>query len=1410
VEVGLLGPLLVVTDGGLVSGLAGKERAVLAALALRPARVVSMAELVALLWGDDPPRSANKALQTYVSKLRHVLPDGAITTVSDGYRLAIRPEEVDAFRFEMLVGHGRRSAEDGDAPEVARALVDGLALWRGRALVDLVEHPLGMGEAARLEELRQVAEEDLVEARLSLGEHRTVVAEAEALVAAEPLRERRWAQLMVALYRSGRQADALRAYRRLRERLGEELGIEPSTELVRLEEGILLQDSGLAWSRPALARSRQSDEADASVSGSGTAVASPALPSGVLTFVLTDMIASTVLWDTHPEQMPSVLQLHDELIASVVSSNGGMILKSKGEGDSTISVFARASDAVTAAVGLQQRLGETAWPEGVEVTVRVAVHTGEAHERDGDYFGPTLNRAARLRALASSGQVLLSSVTAGVVRDQLAEQVALSDLGPHQLPGLTRPEQVFQARSASDRSGAASMAPQPVDWARSGDLTAEQSPSRLPLAVHPQRSRQLLERGSRAPALPAAISRSGSGPWVGRRLEEQRLAAVFEQVAAAGSATVMIEGEPGVGKSRLAAQLAGRVAGHAWVLFGRCEEGLAAPYQPFAEALRSLLADVGAPRLVAHAGSGRQLARLVPELFDQAEVAPASGSSPESERWLLFEAVVQSLTEASARRPVVMVLDDLPWAEPATLLLFRHVVRALIPGLLILATCRIGPDTESKEMTDLRADLARERLMETIVLGGLSEGEVAALIGAQTGRPPADDFVAVLHAETGGNAFFVDELIRYWIDLGALPPSAGQWPTADDLVWLGTPRGVTHVLGRRLASLPEPARRGLTLGALIGDEFDLAVVEAADAAMGASLFDAIDAGTCRGLVAELPGRVTRYRFAHALVRQVVLAPLSVTRRAKLHWQVAVALASTTPEPPSAIQVSQLANHFKEGMAIGDARVALDWLERAGDLAASQFAYEEALDCYRNALNALDRCSPDPDRRYRLLLGVGTAANALSDFRTAHPAWLEAASVARSLGDAAKLSAAARAYGFLMAIGGPDEVGARLMDEALELVGRGDSVERAKLLAFRAVKQTGIRPQSELEADGADALAMARRRGDPETLAQVLALVSILLGGTSRTRDRRALIGEELELHAAIGRSEPLAYVRLAVTELQLGRRDLAGQAIHRAMDLARERHSMLVLNNALRFVAALALMEGRFSDAKRIAADARDAGNDVNLAVALGYQAQIVAARIEQGRAIDQLAGLKSLTDTVPTLEAWRAMLAGLYADVGRLDEARQELQDLSRNGFDRVPREGTFPLAVRYLAETCCQLHDERLAEQLLKDVEPYAGQMLMISMGTSVESAADRSLGELYWTLGRLDEAERSFSAARLLELKIGARPLAARTCYWHAKMLATSGNPEGRRRAAMLLDEAIGDTAALGMALLNRQATQLRQRL
>ncbi len=428
-EFRILGPLEAL-DGGKPLSLGGrKRRAVLALLLLHPDETVGSERMVDELWGESAPPGTLKTLQVHISRLRKELPD-VLVTRGHGYELQIEPDQLDAHRFERSLDEAR-SELAADRPEHALALLErGLALWRGPPLADLAYEPFAQAEIARLEDLRLAADEQLIEAKLALGRHSELIGPLERLVEEHPYRERLRGQLMLALYRADRQADALQAYQDARRTLVEELGIEPGERLRELEAAVLAQDPSLAFHEP-------------------EPVPEPpaGLPTGVVTFLLTDIEASVELWEADHDAMAAALELHDELVGRGVDAHAGRVLKAKGEGDSTLSVFPRASDAVGCAAELRESLATAAWPGGLDLRVRIALHTGEAQERGGDYYGPALNRAARLRALAAGGVTLLSQATTEIVHDRVPAGTELVDLGSHELRGLARPERVFELRA---------------------------------------------------------------------------------------------------------------------------------------------------------------------------------------------------------------------------------------------------------------------------------------------------------------------------------------------------------------------------------------------------------------------------------------------------------------------------------------------------------------------------------------------------------------------------------------------------------------------------------------------------------------------------------------------------------------------------------------------------------------------------------------------------------------------------------------------------------------------------------------------------------------------------------------------------------------------------------------------------
>ena len=246
VGIKVLGRLQVDSVGGNGVALGPRDRIVLEALALARGEVVSNDRLADALWAGDTPATWPKVVQGCVMRLRRALGPGAVETASGGYRLAIAPDDLDSVVFERLLERGRALAATGEVERAAVAFARALSLWQGPPFADLERWPPGRTEAGRLDELRHTAEEDLLDARLAAGEHREVVAEAQARVSEDPLRERRWAILALAEYRCGRQGDALRSLQRARRTLVEELGVDPGAELVALEDAILRQDSELS------------------------------------------------------------------------------------------------------------------------------------------------------------------------------------------------------------------------------------------------------------------------------------------------------------------------------------------------------------------------------------------------------------------------------------------------------------------------------------------------------------------------------------------------------------------------------------------------------------------------------------------------------------------------------------------------------------------------------------------------------------------------------------------------------------------------------------------------------------------------------------------------------------------------------------------------------------------------------------------------------------------------------------------------------------------------------------------------------------------------------------------------------------------------------------------------------------
>ena len=758
------------------------------------------------------------------------------------------------------------------------------------------------------------------------------------------------------------------------------------------------------------------------------------LPTGAVTFLLTDIEGSTALWEAHPQVMASVIARHHEIVADCVEATHGRQPRSQGEGDSTLSVFARPTDAVAAALALQRALHDEPWAEGIQLRVRAGLHTGEAEVRGGDYFGAAVSRTARIRALARGSEVLVSQATAQLAMDRPPAGADLGHVGRRALKGLAREEEIYQLRAPGLVD-----APLPPSDAGSAGIPGD-----------------LAGRATAGVPLPARLSVPPPAGVVGREAEIATITAARGRVAGgAGCETLLISGEAGLGKTTLAAEAARTAFGEGCcVLFGHCEEDLATPYQLFAEALTHFVTHAHERQLRACTDQhGAELTRLVPALADRIPgLPPSKATDPDTERYLLFAAVVGLLAALSDLQPVVLVLDDLQWADEGSLLMLRHLATAgQVTRVLILGTYRDAGLAGSHPLTEALAALHRQGRLSRIELAGLDDAGVVALLEAAAGYTLDDAGMSLAHAvhrETDGNPFFVSEMLRHLSETGAIYRDAtGRWAAADAMDQMALPESVRVVIGARVGRLGQDAARVLSVAAVIGRDFDLDLLALATGTSEDELLDVLDAAVAVTLVREPPGLAGRYSFAHALIQHTLYEDLGAARRARAHRRVAEALEERFGDHPGA-RVAELARHWSNAPQPGGLAQAIRYSREAADAALEALAPQDALRYYAQALALPGRTAdPDPILALDLTIGLGTAQR-----QTGDPAYrdtlLGAARQAAELGQTDRLVRAALASdrGFYSTVGAANAANIELLETALASL-PADHPDRALVLAL---------------------------------------------------------------------------------------------------------------------------------------------------------------------------------------------------------------------------------------------------------------------------------------------------------------------------------------------------------------------------
>jgi class 3 adenylate cyclase len=1082
--------------------------------------------------------------------------------------------------------------------------------------------------------------------------------------------------------------------------------------------------------------------------------------------LFTDLVESTALSArVGPEASEVLRREHFAVLRAAVEDSEGQEVKSTGDG--LMVVFSSASAALECAVAMQQGLERRNREAGEPLQVRVGVAIGDAELVEGDYHGQSVVEAARLCATAQGEEILVSEMLRSTAGGRGGHTFV--SVGALPLKGLDEP--VAACR---------------LEWTpREGPGWSVPLPPRL---------------------------RAGETLWfVGRSNERAALADELKQVSAGACRVVLVDGEAGIGKTSLVSRAALEASDtEAVVLYGRCDEDLGVPYQPWAEALGHLVEHAPQALLRAHAKArGGDLLPLVPGLAARLDEVPAARSSDrDTERLLLFAAVLDLLSRAAADMPVMVVFDDLHWADRPSLLLLRHLIAASTPlRLLVLGTFRAAEVSGEDPLAELLEALHREQgIGRRIALQGLDDLELLDLLQTAAGHELLAEDVALrdaLAAETDGNPFFVGEILRHLAETGALTQSAdGRWQ-ARELASRGLPVSVREVIGRRVRRLGPVATRALSAASVIGRDFDVQLLSKVADTDEEELLDALDAASGAALVADVPGVGGWFSFVHALIQRTLYDELSSARRQLLHRRIAEVLEEMPGSRDD--RVGELAFHWYEATQPVEIAKTLTYSIAAGDRAQQRLAPDEAVRWYRQALELVDRLEPTEQdhSRCEVLVRLGTAQRlaGMAEFRQT---LLEAAHLAQRLGDTDQLvqAALANSRGYASHFGAFDHERVGVLRSALDSLGSSSPMVRARLLALYAL-ETIYNSDYDTKALLDEATVLTEHGDDPEARWHVLHALF-----WAPQSDDRELQARQAEYLGLIPDVDPVqqwhTYAGCHRVAIVTGHLDEARGFFTKFDDLAQTVGDPFMRWSAAWSGACWALLDGDLARGERVATEALQIALDsAQPDPFIPYAAQVGAARVYEGREEEIVDQVAQAAAENPGLPAFRGFLAQILALANRLDEARALLDDFIRDA-DELKRDPFWATLVKGIAETAGLTKHQAAARMSIPSLAPLAD--LWDYNGGTITGPYVLALGIAHTVTGEYDQADIEFARAHDMTAQAHALYCAARTELEWATMLHARGAPKDREHAGALLASALDTALAHSFGGIERRVRAL----
>ncbi len=885
--------------------------------------------------------------------------------------------------------------------------------------------------------------------------------------------------------------------------------------------------------------------------------------------------------------------------------------------------------------------------------------------------------------------------------------------------------------------------------------------------------------------------------FVGRDRVMEELLARLERVAAGHGGLALLAGEPGIGKTRTAQELAAVARGRgARLLEGRCYEGEGAPaFWPWIQILRAAAAELDDAALRRQLGSGASdVSSLVPEIRARLpEVAPPETLDSEEARFRLFDSVTGFLRNLARERPLVVLLDDLHWADEPTLLLLRFLAPELGGmALLLLGAYRDVELRRTHPLAQVLAALARVPDFHRITLRGLDPDDVSRFLALAAGAPPPEDLARSVFEMTEGNPFFLQEVVRLL---------AAEDRLAEPVDALSLPQGVREAIGRRLDALDEPCNRLLRPASVIGAEFGVGVLEAIAGLPRAELLAGLERAKRARIVRNEGLAIGRWAFGHVLIRETLYEEISVPERIALHRRVGEVLEQIHGAG-DADHLAELSYHFFQAAPGGDVDRAIDYAVRAAERARELLAFEEAVLLYERALQVLELAVPvDDARRCDLLTRLGGALRAAGRREDALRRLRAAADAARRLARGDLLARVATHW--------PPTLGRQmvlwnaeyrpLVEEALGCIDEAALAERARLTSALALTPPDSSCMERRDFMSRQAEALGRRSGDDEALLRALEARLWALTGPDHIEERLVVASEMLRVAQRSG-SQVMIFearehrVRSLVAVARLADADLeidACAALARALRLPTYHLSVA------RFRLMRAMGAGRLDDAEALTAECQDWSQRIDDPDLDLMRVTWLMWMLETRGELTKIEGL--FESFVRESQSWvgppaQIFVSHFYALLGNFEAARRHFDAVA---LPELERDEDWLMTLALGAETCADLEAAGAAAPLYELLLPFARTNVTHLHMRHYLGAGSYFLGRLAALLGRDDAAAEHFEHALAMNQELLARPALARTSYAFGRWLRR-GSPRGReaRRGAELLEAAGRLAREIGM--------------